>query len=219
MSTASTPKDLELPVPKSPGEIMLEVMKSKNLNHADVAKSMGWPVVAVYDLVHRRIELTDEVAEGLGRALGQPARWWKNHERDYRVFLLTHLKQYRHGIVRDMLRPGSCRCFLCSDVGTGTICRIRGWVPPPRLQLKPPRTVKQCEQRYQAAERTYNKIMETPGSDWEQAFEQLALTQEFLLIWLAERIYKLPGQPNSMDNYMLVDFKKMLEIYRHYSKK
>lgn len=129
-------------------------------------------------------------------------------------------KELRHCTVRRWLLPTDCECATCRQNGkTGVLCKLRTWVPPPRLQLSPPRDVEDCLKRYAAAHTAFDKKMDGPlkGVDCMQELEKLVLTQEALLIWLCEQIYKLPGQPNSMDHMMLCDVEDLRKLHVFYS--
>lgn len=130
-------------------------------------------------------------------------------------------KELRWRHVRGRLEPTDCECHLCRTNGkTGVLCKRRTWRPPPRLTLtKPPKNVADCLRQFKAADAAFDKVTEGPlqNVDIVQELTKMVLMQEALIIWLAEQIHKLPGQPNSMDHMMLCDVNELCKIHTIYS--
>lgn len=73
--------DLAIP----PGEYLAEVIRSKNMTQAELARRTGRPVQAINEIVKGEKALTPETALQLERALGVPAHIWTGLESRYRL--------------------------------------------------------------------------------------------------------------------------------------
>lgn len=99
-------------------------------------------------------------------------------------------------------------------------CRVRSWLSPPRLTLtKPPKDVEECVAWYDAAGDAFDKKMDGPlkNVDVMEELTKMVLLQEALLIWLAEQVFKLPGQPNSMSHMMMCNITDLRAVHAFYS--
>jgi len=78
--------DLAIP----PGEYLAEVLETKSISQAEIARRMGRPPQAINEIIRGKKAITAETAILLERTLGVPAHIWTGLEAQYR---LTHAKQ------------------------------------------------------------------------------------------------------------------------------
>ena len=68
----------------APGETLEEVHVDRQMSPADLAARIGRPVKTINEIIEGKAALTPETALQLERALGVPASFWINLERNYR---------------------------------------------------------------------------------------------------------------------------------------
>jgi HTH-type transcriptional regulator / antitoxin HigA len=67
-----------------PGETLLEILEEKGMSQAELAERTGRPKKTINEIIKGKAALTPETAMQLERALGTPANFWNNRERNYR---------------------------------------------------------------------------------------------------------------------------------------
>lgn len=71
----------------APGETLAEAMESRQLTQVDLAQRIGISRKHVKDILTGTAPIVPDTALRLERALGIPARFWNERERNYREFL------------------------------------------------------------------------------------------------------------------------------------
>lgn len=77
-----------------PGETLEEIINSLNISQAELAKRTGRPLKTINEIVKGKAAITAETALQFERALGVPASFWNNLERNYQEALAA-LKEQR----------------------------------------------------------------------------------------------------------------------------
>lgn len=67
-----------------PGETIADILAERQVSVADLAERLGEPATFVHDLLVGKAHITNDVAEGLARALGPSAAFWRVREEQYR---------------------------------------------------------------------------------------------------------------------------------------
>lgn len=67
-----------------PGETLLETLEALGMTQAELAERMGRPKKTISEIINSKTAITPETALQLERALGIPAGFWNNRERQYR---------------------------------------------------------------------------------------------------------------------------------------
>jgi HTH-type transcriptional regulator/antitoxin HigA len=75
--------DLAIP----PGEYLLEVIESREITQADLARRMGRPTQAINEIVKGEKAITSETALQLEQVLGTPAHIWTGLEAEFQLVL------------------------------------------------------------------------------------------------------------------------------------
>ncbi|MBI2899139.1 MAG: HigA family addiction module antidote protein [Planctomycetes bacterium] len=70
-----------------PGETLLEVLESLGMSQADLASRTRRPLKTINEIVKGKAGISADTAIQLERALGVPASFWSNRERQYREAL------------------------------------------------------------------------------------------------------------------------------------
>ncbi len=78
-----------------PGETLLEVLGSRGMSQAELAGRTGRPTKTINEIVRGKAAITPETALQLEFALGIPATFWNNRERQYREFLAREKESER----------------------------------------------------------------------------------------------------------------------------
>lgn len=66
-----------------PGAIMAETLRDRGMSQAELARRTGRPLKAINEIVKGKAAITAETAVQLEAALGVPARFWMNLQRDF----------------------------------------------------------------------------------------------------------------------------------------
>lgn len=127
--------------------------------------------------------------------------------------------QHRHGVADQFLKPRYCRCEQQRVPGllNGHVpdCPVPKYQQPAKLAgVKLPRTVAGLQRELTKLEAGFDALISRKG---EAGLQEYVLHLEAIYLRMAELVCALPGQPNSMDKYMLVNFKEMLKIHAFYS--
>src|SRR5574341_1039145 len=67
-----------------PGDTLLETLQTLGMSQAELANRTGRPHKTINEIIKGKAAITPETALQLERALGVPARFWNNLERNYR---------------------------------------------------------------------------------------------------------------------------------------
>jgi HTH-type transcriptional regulator/antitoxin HigA len=70
-----------------PGETLRETLESLGMSQAELAQRTGRPKKTINEIIKGKAAITAETAIQLERALGVPASFWNNLERNYRETL------------------------------------------------------------------------------------------------------------------------------------
>jgi addiction module HigA family antidote len=70
-----------------PGETLLETLATLGISQAELAERTGRPTKTINEIIKGKAAITPETALQLERALGVPAAFWNNRERQYRETL------------------------------------------------------------------------------------------------------------------------------------
>jgi HTH-type transcriptional regulator/antitoxin HigA len=76
-----------------PGETLEETINSLNISQAELAKRTGRPLKTINEIVKGKAAITAETALQFERALGVPASFWNNLERNYQEALAALKEQ------------------------------------------------------------------------------------------------------------------------------
>lgn len=70
-----------------PGETLAELLSEHGLTQGELAAKLGMPTRAINEIAEGKAAISPEVAIHLERALGVPAAFWSDLEREYRDHL------------------------------------------------------------------------------------------------------------------------------------
>jgi addiction module HigA family antidote len=82
-SIAPTPYQPDVAIP--PGETIREILESKSMTQAELANRMGRPTNKVNEVIQGKRQITADTALELELALGLPASFWINLEKNYQL--------------------------------------------------------------------------------------------------------------------------------------
>ena len=85
MTTSRTRSSSDLPI--SPGEILDEELKARDMSPEELAIALALPVATVNEILQAEKPITPEIANSLESALGIGSDFWTNLETDYRATL------------------------------------------------------------------------------------------------------------------------------------
>lgn len=71
----------------APGEILREILRTRGMTQADLARRMGRPAQIVSEIITGKKTITADTAVQLEQALGISAPLWLHLETDYRLHL------------------------------------------------------------------------------------------------------------------------------------
>ena len=71
----------------APGETLEEVLADREMNQVELATRTGRPVKTINEIIKGKVAITPETALQFERALGVPASFWNNLEKNYREHL------------------------------------------------------------------------------------------------------------------------------------
>src|SRR2546425_8436807 len=80
----STPEPFLPDWASPPGETIADILAERQISATDLAGRLGEPASFVHDLLVGKSRITNDVAEGLARALGPSAAFWRVREEQYR---------------------------------------------------------------------------------------------------------------------------------------
>ena len=110
---AKTPKNQYEPdVVSPPGETLQETLEALGMSQSELAKRTGRPVKTINEIIHGKEALTPETALQFERALGVPASFWDNRERDYREHLARERERNRLERQVEWLRTVPVRAMI-----------------------------------------------------------------------------------------------------------
>ena len=78
-----------------PGETLQETLEAIGMSQAELAERTGRPKKTINEIVKGKASISPDTALKLERALGIPASFWNNRERDYRESLARFSEQTR----------------------------------------------------------------------------------------------------------------------------
>ncbi len=70
-----------------PGETVADLLEEQNMTQTELAQRMGRPFKTINEIINAKAAITPETALQLEKVLGAPARYWLNHEANYRAWL------------------------------------------------------------------------------------------------------------------------------------
>ena len=68
----------------APGETIADILKERNLPHAEFARRIGQSISEIHGLLEGHSPITNELAKKLEQVLGASAAFWVNREAQYR---------------------------------------------------------------------------------------------------------------------------------------
>lgn len=71
----------------TPGEILLMELVARGWTLDEFAKQIDYPAAVVRQLIHAQKQLTPEIAQRMGKALGTSPELWNNLASDHRLHL------------------------------------------------------------------------------------------------------------------------------------
>ena len=113
----------DYPVP--PGETLLETIEALGMTQADLAARTGRTLKTINEIVKGKAPIRPDTALQLERALGVPASFWNNRERNYREVLARREE-------RERLR-GQVKWL--SELPVRSMVKL-GWVRPSRDKVR-----------------------------------------------------------------------------------
>ena len=75
-----------------PGETLLETIKYLGVSKTELAKCMECSKEVINEIIKGTEPITPDIAQQLELAVGIPASFWSNAERNYRQFLRSKIK-------------------------------------------------------------------------------------------------------------------------------
>ena len=71
-----------------PGETLQEILDERQMSQADLALATGRPPKTIHEILEGKAPITPDTAAQLEQALGVPASFWNNLERNYQEYLV-----------------------------------------------------------------------------------------------------------------------------------
>ncbi len=66
-----------------PGVELLQIMKARNLSKERLAGALGLDIPSIDQLLSAQLDVNEEIAHDLARAVGESARYWRSMQEDY----------------------------------------------------------------------------------------------------------------------------------------
>jgi len=85
----STDNELVPAYGPTPGEILLMELEERGWTLDEFAEQIDYPAEVVRQIIHAQKQLTPEIAQRMGKALGTSTELWHNLASDYRLHLYS----------------------------------------------------------------------------------------------------------------------------------